>query len=188
MLVYPIKDLDDIQAMKSALRAENPRDELLFTFGINTALRISDLLALTIGHVVESPGTLAVAVTIQEKKTGKSKTFPLNQAIRKPLIAYLKTRPGALPGEPLFLSSREKGFLGRRHALRILKSAAERIGLKTNVGTHTMRKTFGYFMYQKYKDIVKVMKLLNHSSPKETMRYIGIDQEELDEAYLDFNL
>jgi integrase len=77
---------------------------------------------------------------------------------------------------PLFLSSRQGGFLGSRHALRLLKGASDKIGLKINIGTHILRKTFGYFIYKKTGDVVKVMKMLNHSSLKDTMRYIALNK------------
>ena len=57
-----------------------------------------------------------------------------------------------------------------------------------NVGTHTMRKTFGYHHYKQFNDVALLQKIFNHSSPSITMRYVGIAQEELDYSYLNFEL
>jgi integrase len=78
--------------------------------------------------------------------------------------------------------------LSRVEAWRVLRAAGQKIGLE-NIGTHTLRKTFGYHMYKRSgRDIALVQDLLNHGSPRQTLRYIGISQEEKDEAYLDLNL
>ena len=62
------------------------------------------------------------------------------------------------------------------------------VGLNINVGTHTMRKTFGYHHYQKFKDVAILQKIFNHSSPQVTLRYIGIEQDQIDESYTNFVL
>jgi integrase len=72
-------------------------------------------------------------------------------------------------------------------AYRILNDAAQRVGIDA-VGTHTLRKTFGYHTYRQTKNLGLVQKLLNHTSSVDTLRYIGIEQEDLDAAYLRLNL
>ncbi len=74
-------------------------------------------------------------------------------------------------------------FLGKKHCrlhqsqvYRFLNYACDQLGISINVGTHTMRKTFGYFFYQKFNDIALLQKILNHSSPSITMRYIGLEK------------
>ena len=51
-----------------------------------------------------------------------------------------------------------------------------------------MRKTFGYHHYQKFKDVAMLQKIFNHSSPQITLRYIGIEQEQIEESYANFIL
>jgi integrase len=71
---------------------------------------------------------------------------------------------------------------------QILNAAAGKIGLG-HIGTHTLRKTFGYHVFVRSKgNLALVQKLLNHSSSAETLRYIGLTQEELNNAYLELNL
>ena len=72
-------------------------------------------------------------------------------------------------------------------AYRILNKTATKIGIEA-VGTHTMRKTFGYWHYQQYHDVAMLQAILNHSSPSITLRYIGISQDEIDKSYRDFSL
>ena len=57
-----------------------------------------------------------------------------------------------------------------------------------SIGTHTLRKTFGYHFYQKYKDLALLQELFNHSAPSVTLRYIGINQDMIDDAMREFKL
>jgi integrase len=187
MEVEPIKDTKKIQAMKILLRDRNPRDEALFVLGINTALRIGDLLLLKVGDVVKEKGKIPDVVEIQEQKTGKMKQFPLNKSVRDTLASYLKTRSNCAADEPLF-PSRNGGALCRWRVRRILHAAGEAVGLD-RIGTHSLRKTFGYHVYRKTGgNLGLVQKLLNHSSSGDTLRYIGIDREEMNATYMDLNL
>ena len=76
----------------------------------------------------------------------------------------------------------------RLQAYRILNKAARNVGIDEEIGTHTMRKTFGYHFYQKTKDIALLQNLFNHSSPSVTLRYIGINQDIIDNAIREFRL
>lgn len=186
MEVQPIKDRKKIETMKIYLRSASLRNEALFVMGINTALRISDLLSLKVGDVRDERGKIARGVELRERKTGKMKQFPLNKSVREVLGSYLAAR--SVGGhEPLF-PSRKGGTLSRWQARRILQSAGEAVGLD-NIGTHSLRKTFGYHVYKKTGgDLGLVQMLLNHFSSKDTLRYIGIDRERMDSTYLDLNL
>jgi integrase len=183
-IVRPIKDLKKIELMKLILEKQSVRDLLLFVMGINTALRVSDLLTLTVGDVRDSNGRFRSFISMKESKTGKLKQFPLNAAVLKVLNEYV--RSGMENDRFLFLSAKG-GALTRVQAYRILNEAAQRVGIDA-VGTHTLRKTFGYHTYRQTKNLGLVQKLLNHTSSVDTLRYIGIEQEDLDAAYLKLNL
>jgi integrase len=170
--------------MKRILKRQSVRDLLLFVMGINTALRVSDLLTLTVGDVRDNNGVFRNFVRMKEAKTGKIKEFPLNAAVLKVLKQYV--RSGMDDDRFLFLSAKG-GALSRVQAYRILNEAAQRVGLDA-IGTHTLRKTFGYHTYRQTKNLGLVQKLLNHSSSVDTLRYIGIEQEDMDAAYLQLNL
>jgi integrase len=188
MEVEPIKDLKKIQAMKVLLRNRSLRDEAMFVLGINTALRISDLLTLKVGDVVNEKGKMLDSVEIQEQKTAKMKQFQLNKSVKDTLSCYLKTRSNCTRDEPLFPSRNGGGTLCRWRARDILHEAGEAVGLD-RIGTHSLRKTFGYHVYRKTGgNLGLVQKLLNHVTSGDTLRYIGIDKEEMDATYMDLNL
>lgn len=181
-LVEPIRDKKQIQAMKKYLYEQNVRDYLLFTLGINSGLRISDLLKLTVQDVTKD------RITIREQKTGKAKGFPLSETCKQAVRDYLQ-ETGRGEGV-LFPSRNGRGSipLSRVQAYRILHDAARQVGIMEAIGTHTMRKTFGYHAYQNGVDITRIQKLLNHSAPSITLAYIGITAEELDAVYISLNL
>lgn len=89
--------------------------------------------------------------------------------------------------EPLFIGKKHCR-LDRSQVYRFLNDACKKLGILANVGTHTMRKSFGYHFYKKYNDVALLQKILNHSSPAITLRYIGVDQDEIDLSYNNFEL
>ena len=184
--VQPIRDLKQIETMKKLLKQQSLRDFCLFVVGVNSGLRISDLLKLRICDVIEN-GKLKDRITLREKKTNKFKDFPLSEKTKQALKEYLKTRDYS-NNEPLFISRKNKGFLLRQQAYKIINSVAKSVGIKEKIGTHTLRKTFGYHAYNNGYDITLIQKLFNHSSPSVTLRYIGITQEELDDVYMSLDL
>jgi integrase len=188
--VEPIRDRKKIDDIKKILKATNLRDYCLFTLGINSGLRICDLLNLKIKDVMDKKRKIKDRITIREQKTGKIKNFPIADTAKKVLMEYLITRDFLLD-EPLFLSRKEKGgkqTIGRQQAYRIINKIVRIVGLREGYGTHTLRKTFGYHAYQSGVDISILQKLFNHSAPCVTLAYIGITQDDLDDVYLNLNL
>ena len=184
--VQPIREIKKIETMKKILRASGKRNEMLFVLGINSALRVSDLLGLKVGDVVDEAGKVKEAVYLNERKTGKSKAFPLNDAAKKIIGEYVEeVKPDR--EAPLFPSRKGSKAISRVQAWEILSEAAKEVEIE-HVGTHTLRKTFGYHIYMRTNNLGLVQKLLNHRSSSETLRYIGIEQDEMDEAYLSLNL
>lgn len=167
--------------MKNHLKERNIRDYLLFVLGINSGLRISDLLLLTIEDVNGKD-----RLTIREKKTGKRKDFPLSDTCKKAIREYLDF--GNTSSGWLFRSKKGDRPISRIQAYRIINGAARIIGMQEAIGTHTLRKTFGYWAYKGGVDIIKIQKLLNHSAPSVTLSYIGITKDELDDVYVNLNL
>lgn len=166
--VQPIKNLKDIENIKAIL---NGRDKLLFIMGINTNLRISDLLKLTREDIVNN------AIVIKEEKTGKTKRIHLGEKT----IAQITP---LLPENGLLFPSRKGDkAITRQQAWRILNGAAEKAGLTIDFGPHSLRKTFGYHAYKNGTDLALLMRILNHSSQKETARYIGIEADDIKEVY-----
>lgn len=184
--VQPIRNLKQIETIKKLLKQQNLRDYCLFVLGINSGLRISDLLKLKISDVIEK-NKVKDRIRLREIKTGKYKDFPLSDNTKSAIKEYLKTRDYK-ENEPLFLSRKNKGFLMRNQAYKIINDVAKSVGIKEKIGTHTLRKTFGYHAYNNGYDIALIQKLFNHSSPSVTLRYIGITQDEMDDVYLSLDL
>lgn len=180
-LVEPIRNKKQITALKNYLRGQNIRDYLLFVLGINSGLRISDLLTLTVEEVHNQE-----RIRIREQKTGKMKDFPLSETCKKAIQEYLNAT-GIATGA-LFRGRKGSNPITRVQAYRILSEAAKAIGITESIGTHTLRKTFGYHAYMNGTDVTRIQKLLNHSAPSVTLSYIGITKEELDNVYIHLNL
>lgn len=177
--VQPIRDPRKVEVIKDFLYMKNERDFVMFVLGINTGLRISDILRL---RVIDVKG---MYIDIYEEKTGKQQLIKINRALREVLDRYIKGKPDY---EYLFKSRSKKHKTGKINepisssmAYKILSGAAKRFGL-TSIGTHSMRKTFGYFFHMREKDITLLMNHFNHDEESVTLRYIGIKQDTLDEA------
>ena len=185
-VVQPIKGKKDIEAMKVYLKSKSLRDWALFILGINSALRISDLLNLNVSDVTDENGKISERILLKEQKTSKRKSFPLNNNVIDALTEYLATIPSNQI--PLFASRKGEESISRQQAHRIFSEAAKKCGIKEPVSTHSCRKSFAWALYDSGVDITRIQALLNHSSPKESLRYIGITQSENDNIYLSLNL
>lgn len=90
-----------------------------------------------------------------------------------------------------FLSKKKnngKASLQLDQAYKIINNATREIGITEKIGTHTLRKAFGYHAYKSGVAIEVIQQLFNHSAPSITLRYIGITQYDLDDIYINLNL
>ena len=184
-VVQPIRDKNKLEEMKEELKKNGTRDYLLFLLGINTGLRISDIVKLQVKDVKDPSGAMKEYVTIIEKKTNKLKKFPICNGLLAELTKYTNNME-----QEQYLFQSQKGTnkpITTVQAYRILNKAGANIGLE-EIGTHTMRKTFGYHHYQQNKDVAILQEIFNHSAPSITLRYIGINQDNIDMAYKNFSL
>ena len=182
--VEPIRQEKDIKLIKRLL-ADKPRDLAIFILGINTNLRASDLLRVTIGQVLHlKPGE---QFSIREKKTGKLRSITLNKTVHEAFQALMATLDTSDPGAHLFQSHRrgKGGKLSEEYLNMLVKGWCREINLRGNYGSHTLRKTFGYIHRVKFHtDIPTLMTIFNHSSQKETLNYLCIQPDEVQDAYL----
>ncbi|MBC1228741.1 site-specific integrase [Listeria booriae] len=192
--VEPIKNLEKIDLMKDILARGKfgKRNVLLFTIGINTAYRISDLISLKLSDVLEINRKKIrpkERLIMKEKKTDKNNSVILTKKLQKEILAFVEEQyPAWYAAQDLdhylFISRQHQaggGPISRRQVWVILSEAGKKAGLK-NIGPHSMRKTFGYHLYKNGTSIELIQDLLNHSSAKITLRYIGITQEDKDQA------
>jgi site-specific recombinase XerD len=191
-LVQPIRDTKKISDIKSRLldnRECGARNYLLFVLGINSGLRISDLLGLTLRDVMTSNGKAQDSIILHEKKTGKRKQFNVNKAAAKAIQDYAATLKHIDLDMVLFASRKGRDKpITRQHAWQILNDAAEWVGIKDQIGTHSLRKTFGYHAYQAGVPLERLQIIFNHSSQRETLCYIGVTQDDIDDVYNMVNL
>jgi len=179
--VQPIRDKNIIEEVKNNLLKNNSRDFLLFVAGINTGLRISDLLKLKVDDVQDKSH-----IEFREAKTGKNKRFYINPTLREHFNTYIQNMTA---NSFLFVS--RKGFnkpITRVQAYKIINDAVKLTGLCDKIGTHTLRKTFGYWHYQQFKDTAILQDIFNHSAPSVTLRYIGINADIVDKTIAEFSL
>jgi len=185
MFVNPIKSEEKIDAMITKMVEDGKyREALLFVIGINSGLRISDILRLKWKDLKSD------YLITKEQKTGKTKRSPWNRAVKNFVNEYFD--PTKHDDEEFVFrseSNRAKGKIwSRQYVWKVLNEYARAVGITEPIGTHTLRKTFGYMLYKRGTPVEYIQKLLNHSSPQITLRYIGIEQQELDELVLSLNL
>lgn len=178
--VQPIRSLEKLSDMKWSLKKWcGERDYILFLLGVNSGLRVSDMLNLKKDELKGKK-----KVWMIEGKTKKKREIHLS-GIYEELNAYISTL-----GESEWLFPSRKGDkpISRIQAYRQLNKAAEMVDIFEGIGTHTMRKTFGYWHYKQFKDIAELQKILNHSHPQITLDYIGITDEQIENNMKNFVL
>ena len=192
----PLKSHEDIEAIKDYFLANRQvRDYCLFVFGINSGLRCGDILNLNMEHVLLPNGDITDELKIIEQKTGKSKLIALNDSMKTALHVYLSELPEQYkqPKQPLFrsvkYSNKYKTYrLQRDSFYLILTKACKALNISAHIGTHTMRKTFGYHHYQKFHNIDMLQRLFNHATSFQTLTYIGISKSDIAHTALYLNL
>ena len=181
-LTEPIRNKGQLKQLASFfIKRGEYRNHLLLVFGIHTALRISDILRLKWNDVCDENGNFHTHLIITERKTGKQKRIALNNAIIKALELYSPHKRG----EFLFVSNRKSlAPISRVQAWRIMRTAAEKIGIDVRVSPYSLRKSFGYWAWKSGVSPVILMDVYNHSSYEVTKRYLGVAQDDIDQVYL----
>lgn len=189
--VQPIRDEDALRRCFEIAREHDRQRkkneicwELLLAIGFSTSLRISDISRMRVRDIV---GTERVQVVA--KKTGKITNIFINREARKRIERLLRDKK---PDDLVFLSrqkERDSGrprAISRQRAYQIINRIAREAGIRDKIGCHTLRKTFGYRYYKQTGDIVSLQKILCHSSNRETLLYIGVIQEDIDNSLKGF--
>ena len=183
--VQAVKDVSMLQVIPTLL-AKHHSEQIgdIWNFGVNVALRISDLLSIEMTDIVGD------RLTITEGKTKKKAIIKLNEKALNIVTEIALSYPDNIY---LFQSMNSRNVvnrspkpLSRQAVSTAFKAVGEIVGI--DLGTHSMRKTRGYHLYNKTKDIARVMKMLRHSSEAVTLRYIGITQDCIDNDFIDLVL
>jgi len=174
--VQPLKDKSLIRAIIERLKQyrtpKQRRQYLLFVSGIYLGLRISDMIVFKVYQLFGQK-----ELYIREIKTNKENKIPIPEELQR---IYAQELKGMAPDEYVFPSRQRDALrkvkpVTRKTAYNDVNEICRNAGINFSVGCHTLRKTFGYNLYQKTKDIALVMDWLNHSNPNVTKRYIGLD-------------
>ena len=199
----PIKSIEDIDRISEYLISNGRyRDNMLFIVGINFGLRVSDLLQLRFSQLINKDLTFKTTFPVLEKKTRntrkvrKNRYISINDAVMDAVTLYLQHTKCCLD-DYMFRSESNHGSnqnkpMSRMSVDRILKEIAETLCLENKMATHTLRKTFAYHqMLMSNNDPRKLLllqKIFGHSTAAQTLDYIGITGEEIEEAYMKLNL
>lgn len=187
----PIRDRQELQNFSTYYKDEKPnlRNYALVVLGLNTALRISDLLHLRWNDLYDFEKLcFRDHLLIKEQKTGKRNRIAINEKAREAMEMYFNERN---PAEDEFIFSKRTNPykpLSRSQAYRIIKDDANHTTSEEAVSCHSLRKTFGYFAWQEGVQPALLMDVFNHSSYAITKRYLGIEQDEKDLVYLNLNI
>ena len=196
----PIKNPEDIRRITEYLvEHQRWRDNLLFIMGINVGLRCGDLTQLRVGHIVTEDGrAYRDKIVFREHKTGKDRIFYLNEAVCNAADLYFAHKGTVSLNDYLFKTDGNRGKnmdlpLTVRSVERILKEVInEDLHLQVRASTHCLRKTFAYHMILGSPDrdraIEFLQKVFGHSNALITLRYAGITEDEMRQAYRGLNL
>ena len=170
--------MKDIKAIKKLL-ADNPRDLCLFTLGINTNLRASDLINLRVGQL---RGLKPMdELELNEKKTKKPRRITLNKTCIKVIQTLLASKPFK---DDDYLFKSQRGVLIVPSVNRLVKQWCGAINLRGNYGSHTLRKTWGYHQRVTFGvGLPELMVCFNHSTQKQTLDYLCVQPEEIKDVY-----
>ena len=165
------------------------RNYALICLGINSALRISDLLKLRWRDVYSfERNCFLTHISIQEQKTGKETRIALNKNATQGLGCYMDSLTEITGYNYIFPGRSSDQHLSRTQAFRIIRHASEQLHFENKLSCHSMRKTFGYHAWKCGTPPAVLMDINNHSSYAITKRYLGIEQDDKDDVFLHLNL
>lgn len=192
-VVQPIRDLDVLQKCYEIAREHDKRKkawevswELILLVGFNTSLRVSDFRRFRVADLRGKD-----YAQIQAKKTHKEARILINPTARREINRLLIGRRG----DEYILQSKMKDYathkprpITRQRVYQIMNIIGKQAGIEERIGCHTLRKTFGYHYYKMTGDVVSLQRILCHSYQRETLIYIGVIQENIDESLMKLNM
>ena len=187
----PIRSLDELTAFRSYYlnKEVNLRNYMLICMGLNTALRISDMLQLKWGNVYDFYSKHYVKhIVVCEGKTGKETRIAINNNLIDAFEMYMGSLKSVSGNDYIFTGKTKGTHLSRSQAFRIITHVAEALNMENGISCHSLRKTFGYYAWKYGTPPAMLMEIYNHSSYEITKRYLGIKQDDRDNVFLKVNL
>lgn len=187
----PIRNLEDLKQLKNYYLNQKPnlRNYALICTAVNTALRISDILILKWKNVYDfKRKKFRDHLELTEKKTGKHCLIALNKSVISGLRLYLESLPHTNQEQFIFTGHLRETPLCREQAYRIIKNACNELQLPEHISCHSLRKTFGYHAWLAGINPALLVSIYNHSSFEVTKRYLGIEQDDKDNVFLNLEL
>ncbi|MGM9925561.1 MAG: tyrosine-type recombinase/integrase [Bacillus sp. (in: firmicutes)] len=185
--VDALRNTKDIASLKRYLKKYSERDYVLFVIGINTGLKITEILPLQVKDLMNSQDEMKDFIEIPQKEGCTCKEIYVNKQVKAAVRHYVKEKQ-LVSEDYLFASPKTKQPISRQQAYRVLHDAAEKVGIEGKIGTNSLRKTFGYHAYKKGVAISLLQKYFHHSTRAETLKYIGIAKDEVIKTEIDVNL
>lgn len=185
--VEPFRDLKQISTIKNFLRNNSARDFLLFVVGINTGLKINELLELKVSDVLDGDGNIKSFYLAKSDDLEQGRDIYLNAKVKSALNDYL-LHAKLTTTDYLFLSTKNNNAISRQQAHRIIHDAVNSLDIKGKFGAGSMRKTFGFHAYKKGVSISIIQKYFHHATSAETYKYLGITKDEMNPPIIDVNL
>lgn len=174
------------------------RNKMLFLIGINIGIRASDIRQLRYSFFMDKENDEYIfkdSYTIMPKKTAHKRKFVtlyFNEVVRKAITEYINVYPFSDLEDYLFISRKGNEAISEASIWRLMNETAIEAGIKQNIGSHSLRKTFGYWIWHnaedKNKALIILQQIFNHSSPATTSKYIGITQAEIEETFSSISL
>ena len=174
-------------------------------FELNTGFRVGDCLSLRVCDMMEAERPLHIKqqLTIIEGKTrryGKYRTVYFNQAVMEVLNYLIKIRHKR-ECDYLFVPDTRAKFdmehmvykpMTRQGAWNMIDKAVKELGIDMNAGSHSLRKTFDYFISMDSEQHINMdlaCKALGHSDERITRRhYLNTPERVLKARMLGLNL
>lgn len=185
--VEPIRKRSHIEKVKKNLKQKKSlRDLTLFILGISSGLRGSDLLKMVWESLVTDDGKIRNRICVEEKKTGKTNKMDLSKNTIKAIKEYWEEQ--GKPTEGLVFKGRKGNEpMTIQHLHLMVNQWMQDSGVSGHFGSHTLRKTFGFFFLQAGGSLLLLCEKFSHSSGAITRRYCGITEQDIAEITKSMN-
>lgn len=186
---------DNISKAKSDVKIKKAcKDKLLFILGINLGIRASDIRTLKWNFFFNDNHEWREFYTICPQKTANKHKFVklfFNESVKQAIKEYTDKYP-IEDYEGYLFTARNNNPITVQTIWNMLKDVSSNAGIDKNIGTHSLRKTWGYHCWNnaedKNKALIILQRCFNHASPQITLRYIGLVDNDIRDMFMSVEL